>query len=156
MALIGLAILGRLGNLAHEVARLHGDGRVIARRRVDLVVGDFEAGDRDRFLGRWACAPVPLLIWTVAATPATPTPPSGSSIVFGCFSGRGPAFFLGLGLEQGLTVRHGDLVIVWMDFGKGQEAVAVAPVIDEGCLQRGFYARNFGEVDIAPKLLLAC
>ena len=39
-----------------------------------------------------------------------------------------------------------------MDFREGQEAVPVAAVIDEGRLQRGLYAGDFGEVDIAAKL----
>ena len=50
-------------------------------------------------------------------------------------------FFLGLavgalvGLDQRLTVGDRDLVIVRMNFAEGEEAVAVAAVFDEGCLQ---------------------
>ena len=40
-----------------------------------------------------------------------------------------------VGLDQRLTVGDRDLVIVGMDFAEGQEAVAVATVFDEGCLQ---------------------
>ena len=42
-----------------------------------------------------------------------------------------------------------------MNFGKGEETVPVAAVIDEGGLQRRLYARDFGEIDIASKLLLS-
>ena len=68
------------------------------------------------------------------------------------------ALFLGLAmgafisLDQRLTVGDRDLVIVGMDFAEGQEAVAVAAIFDEGCLQRRLYARNLGEVDIAAQL----
>ena len=40
-----------------------------------------------------------------------------------------------------------------MDFAEGQEAVAVAAVIDEGGLQRRLDARYLGEIDVAAKLL---
>ncbi len=39
-----------------------------------------------------------------------------------------------------------------MDFTEGQEAVAVAAIFDERRLQRRFYARDLGEVDIAAQL----
>jgi hypothetical protein len=69
------------------------------------------------------------------------------------------ALFLGLamgafiGLDQRLTVGDRDLVIVRMDFAEGQKTVAVAAIFDEGRLQRWFYARDLGEVDIAAQLL---
>jgi hypothetical protein len=69
------------------------------------------------------------------------------------------AFFLGLamraliGLDQRLAIGDRDLVVVGMDFAEGQETVAVAAILDEGGLQRGLYAGNFGEVDIAAQLL---
>ncbi|WP_433994339.1 hypothetical protein [Bradyrhizobium lablabi] len=68
------------------------------------------------------------------------------------------AFFLGfamgafVGLDQRLTVGDRDLVVVGMDFAEGQEAVAVAAIFDESRLQRWLYARDLGEVDIAPQL----
>ena len=40
-----------------------------------------------------------------------------------------------------------------MDFREGQEAVAVAAVLDEGRLQRRLNARHLGEIDIAAELL---
>ena len=51
------------------------------------------------------------------------------------------AFFLGLamgafvGFDQRLPVGDRDLVIVGVDFAEGEEAMAVAAIFDEGCLQ---------------------
>ena len=56
--------------------------------------------------------------------------------------------------EQRLPVGDRDLVIVGVDFGKGEEAVAVAAVFDEGGLQRRLHARHFGEIDVAAERLL--
>jgi hypothetical protein len=39
-----------------------------------------------------------------------------------------------------------------VSIAEGQEAMAVAAIFDEGCLQRRFYARDLGEVDIAAQL----
>ena len=72
---------------------------------------------------------------------------------------RGIGFLLGLGLglgllcEQRLPVGDRDLVVVGMDFVEGQEAVAVAAVVDEGGLQRRLYARDLGQIDIAAQEL---
>ncbi|MGY3603420.1 hypothetical protein [Bradyrhizobium neotropicale] len=60
------------------------------------------------------------------------------------------AFF---GLDQRLTVGDRNLVIVWMDFAEGKEAMAVAAILDERRLQRRLYARHLGEVNIAAQLL---
>jgi hypothetical protein len=70
--------------------------------------------------------------------------------VFGFFFG----FAMGalVGFDQGLTVGDRNLIIVGMDFAEGQEAVAVAAILDEGRLQRRLYARDLGEVDIAAEL----
>ena len=57
--------------------------------------------------------------------------------------------------QQRLPVGDRDLVIVGMDFGEREEAVAIAAVIDERRLQRRFYARHLGEVNIASERLLA-
>jgi hypothetical protein len=67
-------------------------------------------------------------------------------------------FFLGLAmsalvrLDQGLAIGDRDLIIVRMDFAEGEKAVTVAAILDEGSLQGWFYARDFGEVDIAAQL----
>jgi hypothetical protein len=68
-------------------------------------------------------------------------------------------FFLGLamrafvGFNQSLTICHRDLVIVRMDFAEGKKAVAIATVFDEGSLQRRFYPRDLGKIDVATELL---
>ena len=48
--------------------------------------------------------------------------------------GLGLRFSFRFLLQQGLPVGDGDLVVVGMDFAEGQEAVAVATVVDEGRL----------------------
>ena len=55
-------------------------------------------------------------------------------------------------LEQCHAVGERDLVIIRMDFREGQEAMAVAAILNEGCLQRRLYARHFGQVDVALQL----
>jgi hypothetical protein len=57
------------------------------------------------------------------------------------------------GLDQGLTIRHRNLIVVWMDFAEGKKPVAVAAIFDEGCLQGGLYPRDLGKVDVAAQLL---
>ena len=58
----------------------------------------------------------------------------------------------GLFGQQRFAVRDGDLVIIGVDFRKGEEAVAIAAVIHECRLQRRLDARYLGEIDIAGKL----
>ena len=55
--------------------------------------------------------------------------------------------------QQGFAVSNGDLVIVWVDFAKGQEAMAIAAIVDKGGLQGRLNARHLGEVDVTPQLL---
>jgi hypothetical protein len=55
--------------------------------------------------------------------------------------------------DQRLPISNRDLIIVRMDFGEGQESVAVAAIVDEGSLQRRLYARHLGKIDISSKLL---
>ena len=62
------------------------------------------------------------------------------------------AFFL---LDQRLPVGDRNLVIVGMNFAEGQEAVAIAAVIDECRLQRRFDARHLGQIDVAAELFAA-
>ena len=67
--------------------------------------------------------------------------------------------FLGPGLgllhfQQALPVRHGDLVVVGMDFAERQEAVAATAIFHESSLQAGFYANDLGEIDVTLELLL--
>src|SRR5206468_3313504 len=49
------------------------------------------------------------------------------------------ALFFG---DQRLPIGDRDLVVVGMDFGERQEAMAIAAVVDEGGLERRLYARN--------------
>ena len=52
-------------------------------------------------------------------------------------------------VDESLSVGDGYLIVVWMNFAEGKEAVAVATVIDESGLERGLHARHFRQIDIA-------
>jgi hypothetical protein len=65
--------------------------------------------------------------------------------------GFGIARFARFLSDQRLSVGDRNLVIVGMDFTEGEKSVPVAAVIDETGLQRRFYARDFGEIDIAAQ-----
>src|SRR3546814_16503547 len=54
--------------------------------------------------------------------------------------------------QQRVPVFLRDLIIIGVDFRKGEEAVAVAAIIDERRLQRRFNPRHLGEVDITLEL----
>ena len=54
-------------------------------------------------------------------------------------------------LEERLPVGDRDLVIVGVDFREGEEAVAVAAVVDEGGLQRRFDPRDLRQIDVAAQ-----
>ncbi|MGJ5179644.1 hypothetical protein ACQR16_16305 [Bradyrhizobium oligotrophicum] len=58
-----------------------------------------------------------------------------------------------LGLDQRLPVGDRNLVVVGMDFAEGQEAVAVAAVLDERGLERRLNAGDLRQVNVAPELL---
>ena len=67
--------------------------------------------------------------------------------------------FLGLGggailFDQRPAVGGGDLIIVRVNLGEGEETVAVSAVIHERCLQRGFDPRDLCQVDVASQLAL--
>ena len=51
--------------------------------------------------------------------------------------------------DQPFAVGDRDLIVVGMDLRKGQEAVAVAAILDEGCLQRRFYSNHLRQIDVA-------
>ncbi len=61
------------------------------------------------------------------------------------------SLFGGFLVEECLPVGHRDLVIIRVDFVEGEEAVAVAAVVDERRLQRRLNARHLGEIDVAPQ-----
>ena len=67
----------------------------------------------------------------------------------GFFSGS-----LGFFSQKTFTVFFGDLIIVRMDFGKSQESMAIAAIIDESRLKRRFDPGYFCEIDIAFELLV--
>src|SRR5262245_41116223 len=76
---------------------------------------------------------------------------SAIMIVFGVGSfgacvglGLGLGFSLRFFLQQRLTVGDRNLVIVGMNFTECQETVAVAAVVHERGLERGFNPRDFG------------
>ena len=54
--------------------------------------------------------------------------------------------------DQRLPVGDRDLIIVGMNFAEGEEAVAIAAVIDERGLQRRLDARHLRQIDVAAKL----
>ena len=91
---------------------------------------------------------------SAAAAAATPPATGSCLVVLGGLCVSRPALFLGLLVKQGLTVGDRDLIVVGVNFSKGEEAVAVAAVIHEGRLKRRLNARHLGEIDIAPELLL--
>ncbi len=61
----------------------------------------------------------------------------------------GMGAFLG---QQCIAVGGGDLVIIGMDLCEGQEAVAIAAVIDKRRLQRGFDPRDLCQIDVSRNL----
>ena len=64
-------------------------------------------------------------------------------------TGKGALFF-----QQRFAVSDRDLVVIGVNFGKGQKAVPIAAVINKGRLQRGFNPRHFGQIDVSGKLAL--
>src|SRR5690606_740987 len=54
--------------------------------------------------------------------------------------------------HDGFAVGDRDLIVVGVNFVEGEEAVAVAAVLDEGGLQAGLYAGDLGEIDVPAKL----
>jgi hypothetical protein len=65
--------------------------------------------------------------------------------------GLGLRFGLGFFLQKRLPIGYRDLIVVGMDFTEGQEAVAIAAVVDEGGLQRRLDARDLCQIDVAAE-----
>ena len=61
---------------------------------------------------------------------------------------------LGFFCQQLFAVLSRDLVIVGVDFGKGQKSVAISAIVDKSGLQRRFDAGYFCEIDIAFELFV--
>src|SRR5580704_1949893 len=59
-------------------------------------------------------------------------------------------------VDQGLPVGDRNLIVVGVDFAKGEEAVAIAAVIDESGLQRRLDPRHLRQIDVAAELLTVC
>src|SRR3546814_6926544 len=73
-------------------------------------------------------------------------------VFFGALRGGGGMF--GLFAKQRVAVFLRNLVIIGVDFAKGEEAVAIAAIFDERRLQRRFDAGYLGQIDIALELLV--
>ena len=56
-------------------------------------------------------------------------------------------------VKQRLPVGNRDLIVVWVYFVEGEEAVAIAAVVDKCGLQGRLNARHLGEIDIAAQQL---
>ncbi|MDF0495031.1 hypothetical protein P0R27_17160 [Bradyrhizobium yuanmingense] len=91
------------------------------------------------------------LAMTAAAGVAVPRAATAVRAVLALFLGLAMGLFLGL--DQRLPVCDRDLVVVGMDFAEGEKAVAIAAILDEGGLERGFDPCDLGEVDIPAQLL---
>ena len=154
----------RLGHLMRQVRHLEydiGTIVIVARRGVDLVfVVDLERRDGKRLdslrVGILCRFAVPNLLVAAFAAPAStssaPPAPSatiGRGIVLGSlFSGC--AALLGRFLvKERLAVRNRYLVVIGVNFGKSQETMPIAAVVDKGCLERRLYPRDFRKVDIS-------
>ena len=115
----------------------------------------------DRRAGRAGADLGSLVALAASGSPAS-SPVSAASrlrlvIVVIELGGAQPLFLGGMfGLfgQQRVAVGLGDLVIVGMDFAEGQEAVAIAAIIDERRLQRRFDPGHLGEIDITFELLV--
>ena len=66
----------------------------------------------------------------------------------------GRRFGVAIGRDRGLAIRDRDAVIVRVDLVEGQEAVAVAAILDKGGLERGLHPRHLGQIDVTLDLLL--
>ena len=77
-------------------------------------------------------------------------------VIFRIGLGTKRGFFggmLGFFAEQRVAILFGDLIIIGVDFAEGQEAMAIAAVIDKRRLKRRFNPCYLGEIDIAFELL---
>jgi len=134
---VGVAIrLGRDGG----VLRGHIGGDIGFVVEVDHIHARGAGGDRIGVNGGFGARPV--LRFRAAAAVV---------VVFFLFLGAGKGTLF---LEQGFAVGDRDLVVIGVDLGKGQKAVAVAAVVDEGGLQRGLDPRHLGQIDVSGQLAL--
>jgi hypothetical protein len=104
-----------------EIGCLH--GKRLAGGRVDFVFGlKLKPCHRNGFDRRCAWAldlSPPLTLVAPATAPSAPAAPSGRRIVLGGLFSGCAALLRSLLLKQRLPVGDRDLVVVWMNFGKG-------------------------------------
>src|SRR6187402_1491535 len=92
---------------------------------------------RFRSFGRFDCLVAAIAASTAAAATAIAAAALAILVLVVLFLGLG-----GFRTQQSLPVGDRDLVIVGVDFTKGEEAVTVPAIFDEGSLERRFYAGN--------------
>jgi hypothetical protein len=136
-----LAVMRGIGVQMLALVRSAFDGLRL-RRTLDWLAGGVETFDD---------VAADALALTAAARIAVARAAAAVGAVLALFLGFAMGLFLGL--DQRLPVGNRDLVVVGMDFAEGEEAVAVAAILDEGGLERGFDPGDLGEVDISAQLL---
>jgi hypothetical protein len=117
----------------------------VAGLRDGLLAARRHGGDVFGCLDRLA---LDLVAWPRRGTLAPAAAASGTAVGLGV-GGALRALLLG---DQRLPVGDRDLILVGLDFAEGEEAVAIAAVVDESGLQRRLDARHLGQIDIAAKL----
>ena len=129
ISVIGVEMLGIVGVIAFGV------------RRFDMLTGIFLSVllalmrlNRLRCIGAGVLDDVALDAFAIAAA-------AGVAVARTAAVGAAFGFFFGLAmgafvrLDQRLAVGDRNLIIIGVDFAEGQEAVAVAAILDKGCLQ---------------------
>ena len=61
------------------------------------------------------------------------------------------AVFFGLLFQQFLAITYRNLIIIGVNFVKGEEAVSIAAIFHKSRLQRRFNTGNFGEINVTAK-----
>ena len=102
---------------------------------------------------------IALRVYSRCSLAAAPPPSTAAPARIGAVVHEALATFLDLFLDlaqQRLAVSNGQLVVVRMDFGKGQKAVTVAAVVDKGRLQGRFNPRHPGQIDVGFNRAAIC
>ncbi len=118
------------------LAKLVGSG-LVDRRAVGLGAG----GDRMIIIVAMLVGVGRMLVVVIGILAAL-----GSLVLIVVLGSAQPLFLggvLGLFTKQCFPVRLRDLIIIGVDFAEGEEAVAVATIVDERRLQRRFDPRDF-------------
>ena len=61
------------------------------------------------------------------------------------------AVFFGLLFQQFLAITYRNLIIIGVNFVKGEEAVSIAAIFHKGRLQRRLNAGDFGKINVTAK-----